>query len=797
MSDYGSFDEEDALAVITPVRRLQQRTLFGEVADVQVSPGEASYSSRERRRDEPATHHELDLEAIKTWVYPTNYTQRDYQYNMIVKALYTNVLIALPTGLGKTFIAAVVMYNWYRWAPKSKIVFLAPTKPLVTQQIEACYKVCGIPARDIAELTGGVVKAKRLAAYQQRRVFFLTPQTLQSDLRNELISPKEISCLVVDEAHHATGNYAYVDVVRQMRLETEGFRILALTATPGKSVETVQEVVDGLCISQIEIRNEGSIDIATYVHSKEIDTVVLDLTPEMESIQTKFAALLKPMIQRLTSMGVGMTGNATKLSAFAVREAVKRMQMQSRTSGNQNGHAAHAVGAILSSLAYQMEMLNTHGVRPFYDAMVDLKANVKSSEYKKRVVNNSTFSSMMSEMREALEDPEYTGHPKLDYLTNVILDHFQQAAEDGNTETRAMVFSSLRVSAEVIVSILKRHSPLIKPTPFYGQSAGKAGTGMTQREQLDTINKFKKGTFNVIVATSVGEEGLDIGEIDLIICYDTSSSPSRMLQRMGRTGRKRHGRVFVLCLRGREETAFLKAKDSHRVMQKKIEKGVDIVLKPAYRIIPWNVTPVCEKRLLLPPENDNIADRTLKTARKVPKRVMKQHTSGFVTAASLHCEEIYNPESTGLLTAAEQDELDQRFRLGHQSDACQAITRLETGIFLDAAEIRASSVEIKPSEGTLRLLALRRRLRKPRLEADLQRWRTCVEETGMTLSEIYRDQPRTQIETIYENNDEHYETDPTPNRVSSHESDEEPTSKRIRLSQLQRDSDDDSLPDIR
>ena len=96
----------------------------------------------------------FDNEAGQLWIYPTNYPLRDYQFNIIHKALFTNTLVCLPTGLGKTFIAAVVMYNFYRWYPNGKIVFLAPTKPLVTQQIEACHNVMGIPQEHSAEMTG-------------------------------------------------------------------------------------------------------------------------------------------------------------------------------------------------------------------------------------------------------------------------------------------------------------------------------------------------------------------------------------------------------------------------------------------------------------------------------------------------------------------------------------------------------------------------------------------------------------------------------------------------------------------
>lgn len=96
----------------------------------------------------------FDEQFGSTYIYPTNYPVRDYQFNIIKKALFENCLVVLPTGLGKTFIAAVVMYNYYRWYPRRKLIFMAPTKPLVAQQINACYNIMGIPVKDTAEMTG-------------------------------------------------------------------------------------------------------------------------------------------------------------------------------------------------------------------------------------------------------------------------------------------------------------------------------------------------------------------------------------------------------------------------------------------------------------------------------------------------------------------------------------------------------------------------------------------------------------------------------------------------------------------
>ena len=96
----------------------------------------------------------FDSAAGEQWTYPTNYPVRDYQFNIVQKCLFRNTLVCLPTGLGKTFIAAVVMFNFYQWYPAGKVVFLAPTKPLVRQQIEACHNIMGISQTHLAEMTG-------------------------------------------------------------------------------------------------------------------------------------------------------------------------------------------------------------------------------------------------------------------------------------------------------------------------------------------------------------------------------------------------------------------------------------------------------------------------------------------------------------------------------------------------------------------------------------------------------------------------------------------------------------------
>lgn len=196
--------------------------------------------------------------------------------------------MSLPTGLGKTFIAAVVMYNFYRWYPHGKIIFMAPTRPLVCQQIEACYNIMGIPQEVTAELTGSSIQASRVDIWNTKRVFFVTPQVLDNDLINIPGLTEKIKCVVFDEAHKAKGNYAYCGVIRTLYKKNQNFRVLALSATPGNSTKDILEVVDNLLISHLEFKTDDSPDVKPYIFAKSIETVVVPLGEKIQEMKDEF-----------------------------------------------------------------------------------------------------------------------------------------------------------------------------------------------------------------------------------------------------------------------------------------------------------------------------------------------------------------------------------------------------------------------------------------------------------------------------------------------------------------------------
>ncbi|KAL9130828.1 MAG: hypothetical protein Q9217_001080 [Psora testacea] len=654
--DYDSRFPQQRL--VAPLANLKQTTLFGTQA--QRAPS-LTQSKRKHHwpmanREEPPTHHEIDKDAMKTWVYPTNLGNiRHYQFSIVARGLYHNMLVALPTGLGKTFIAATIMLNWFRWTTTAQIVFVAPTKPLVSQQVKACFEIAGIPRSATSMLTGTTSPGLRAEVWKSKRVFFMTPQTLINDLKSGICDPKRLVLIVVDEAHRATGSYAYVEVVNFVKRFNTSFRVLALTATPGASIESVQEVIDGLGISRVEIRTEESLDIREYVHSRKIETVLFDNSDEMVMVMDLFSKALQPVLDKLIGINAYWTRDPMTLTPYGCTQARQRWYASDagrKAPGSLKGMVMTIFG-LLASLSHAIELLKFHGIGPFYHKVLAFRNNLHSKgqsgdKYANQINTSQPFQTMMSRVQIWINTTDFVGHPKLEYLQSVVLNHFLDAGEGRGasdpSSTRIMVFSHYRDSAEEIARVLERNGPMVRPHVFVGQASTKGSEGMDQKTQLNIIEKFKSGIYNTLVATSIGEEGLDIGEVDLIVCYDASASPIRMLQRMGRTGRKRAGNIVVTLMKGKEENNFVKAKDNYEKMQSEIASGARFNFhdEEARRIVPKDIQPVVDKRVVdIPPENTQ-ADLPEPTKRgRPPKRPPKKFhmpdgvRTGFVKASRL------------------------------------------------------------------------------------------------------------------------------------------------------------------
>lgn len=503
-------------------------------------------------------------------------------------------------------------------------------------------------------LIGGVSPALRAEEWKSKRVFFMTPQTLMIDLKHGYADPKKIVLLVVDEAHRATGNYAYVEVVSFLRRFNTSFRVLALTATPGADVEAVQKVIDGLDISRVEIRTEQSLDIKKYIHHRVVEKHVFSNSEEMQMCMDLYSQALQPTVNTFAGLNAFWSKDPLDLNPFGVRNAVQRWGADAGRMANpgQKG-MVHSISLILISISQGMELLKYHGIGPFYVKMKEFKdGSAKSkSKYRDSICNSEPFKKLLVRLETWTKNENFVGHPKMEFLQQAIIEHMVKAGDSTGTDptkpqSRIMVFAHFRDSAEEIVRVLRRHQPLVRPRVFVGQASGKNSDGMNQKEQLQVIEQFKAGTFNTLVATSIGEEGLDIGDLDLIILYDSKASPIRMLQRMGRTGRKREGKVIFLQMEGKEVNDANKAKESYEVMQQLIAEGSRFNFHDdiSRRILPRDVQPVVERRVVeIPFENsqtDWLPVPSKKRAKPLKKPPKKFHMpdgvlTGFVTAGRM------------------------------------------------------------------------------------------------------------------------------------------------------------------
>ncbi|TRY61353.1 hypothetical protein TCAL_01790 [Tigriopus californicus] len=626
--DHLGDEEDDAFLSLALEESLAQRDFDASIASGTTQPPVLPVATPQE--DLPG----FDVEAGRSWVYPINYTLRTYQFDIVKACLYQNTLVTLPTGLGKTFIAAVVMYNFFRWYPSGKVVFMAPTKPLVAQQIEACFKIMGIPQSETMEMTGNVAIGAREKAWKCKRVLFMTPQVMSNDLSRGLFPSRQVKLLVVDEAHRAQGDYAYCQVVRELQKSSNPhFRVVALSATPGSDIQAVRLMLQNLMISHIELRSEDSPDIVPYTFQRSIEKVVVPLGQELTCVKNKFLTIMEHFVRRLAKNGAlirrGNSVNPTHYTKFGLLQSRNEFRqnppatVDRTTQGVVEGDFASAI-----SLYHAYELLLQHGMRTFFNFLtksMDEQTGNRRLRYElNRLPVWHEISSAMTE--KFVEDPKNAklnssrpqlltqfgaakgsqetnlvlGHPKLERLREMVLDHFKAKQAEG-LDTKVMIFSQYRDSVQEITACLHFHRPLIKVMEFVGQAGTKGKKGLSQKEQIEVVKRFREGGFNTLVATCVGEEGLDIGEIDLIVCYDVSKSPIRLVQRMGRTGRKRAGRIIVLVTEGKEENTYNQSMYSKNSISKAILEKHKLAsfLTPSPRMVPKGMNPICHKMSMI------------------------------------------------------------------------------------------------------------------------------------------------------------------------------------------------------
>ncbi|WP_413790122.1 DEAD/DEAH box helicase [Thermococcus piezophilus] len=468
---------------------------------------------------------------------------RVYQEVIYVRCKEKNCLVVLPTGLGKTLIAMLIAD--YRLSKYSgKILMLAPTKPLAVQHAESFRKLFNLPADKINVLTGELSPKERAEIWEKSVVITATPQTIENDVLTGRISLEDVVLLVLDEAHRAVGNYAYVFIAKEYLNTARNPLVLGLTASPGSDEGRIREIIENLGIEHVEVRTENSPDVKPYVQRVAFEWVKVELPSIYKEVRSLLREMLKESLKPLAQFGL-VSSYSPDISKREVLQAGSKINAEV-AKGNYEIGRLRMYQAKAVKLQHAIELLETQG-------LTALQAYLKKLREDKRTKSS----------RELMDDPRMRkiiyilvqakelgiDHPKMEKLKELVKEQLSK-----KPNSKIIVFTNYRDTGKKIVEELRGMG--ISAERFIGQASRSNDKGMSQKQQKEVLERFSRGEFSVLAATSVGEEGLDVPEVDLVVFYEPVPSAIRSIQRRGRTGRHRSGRVVILMAKGTRDEAY-------------------------------------------------------------------------------------------------------------------------------------------------------------------------------------------------------------------------------------------------
>ncbi len=484
---------------------------------------------------------------------PTTLRALPFQIDLARIAIADDLLVVLPTGLGKTVIAALAAAEVVRRG-SGKVLVLAPTRPLVVQHAEAFRSWFG-PLR-IARYTGTVRKPVREGSWESAEVVFSTPELVDHDAAAGRYSLADVGLLVFDEAHHAVGNYAYVPVAARFRAERRpGARLLGLTASPGGAQARIDEVVGVLGVRRVEARHRDEDGVREYVQPVDIEHRWVDLPAEIRAIQEGLRAANLAEGRTLQKMGYL---RKKPLASLSVKDLIAlRSEVFARPGPMTRKFGPLFHQLILLHLHHALERLETQGLEPFVQYVERVAGKQKVGRGDQAFLKVPQLVQGLGAARAILAADHPTSHPKVDALVDLVREEFSKPR---GRPPRILVFAQFRDTIQGIRAALDAQG--WAAGRFVGQSTRDADDpGMSQLEQTTVLNEFRVGRFPILVASSVAEEGLDVPDVDLVVFFESVPSEIRAIQRRGRTGRSSLGRVVLLLTRETRDVGYQKAEE--------------------------------------------------------------------------------------------------------------------------------------------------------------------------------------------------------------------------------------------
>ncbi|MGV8151032.1 MAG: DEAD/DEAH box helicase [Candidatus Woesearchaeota archaeon] len=497
-------------------------------------------------------------------MYLKDFEPRLYQESIFNTCTRHNTLVVLPTGIGKTAIFLMMAAFRLNLYPKSKILLLGPTRPLIEQYFSVFEKHFNIDKGKMTIFTGFVSPEKRQELWKGAQIIFSTPQGLENDIMSGRISLSDVSLIGFDECHRSTGDYSYNFIAKQYMKKALYPRIVGLTASPGADNEKIQEVCQNLFIEKIEVRTSKDEDVVPYVQEVDIDKRFVELPDIFKDVKKYFDAAIKSKTRELKNLGfVSDSVNYSKKNLLGIQASLHAKIAH----GEKDFEVLKSLSLLaeIIKISHAVELLETQGIDSLKQYMDKLQheASLGKTKASQNVVKDINFRSAYIKLQHA----EGIEHPKLIELKQIIAEELDASIAE-NSGKKIIIFSQYRDSGIKITNMINTMG--FRAKLFVGQ-AKKKDTGLSQKKQKEMLEQFSNSEFNVLVSSSVGEEGLDIPQVDLVIFYEPVPSAIRKIQRSGRTGRLEKGRIIMLITKDTmDEVYYHVARNKEKMMYKAI-----------------------------------------------------------------------------------------------------------------------------------------------------------------------------------------------------------------------------------
>jgi Fanconi anemia group M protein len=319
-----------------------------------------------------------------------------------------------------------------------------------------------------------------------------------------------------------------------------------MTASPGGVQEKVQEVCTNLGIAHIENRTENDPDVRPYVFERDLEYISIDLPSDLTAAVRVINALIEERLALLASLHFTVP-KRDKLTMKALNEI--NVQIQQRIANRDPvAYSAASVYAACMKLRHAITLAESQGsevLKAYLAKLVAEGTGSGGSKASQGLVKDPSFRELFEQSLTWTQEL----HPKLDITLRLVQEQLQ-----AHPDSRIIIFATFRDTVQLLADYLVKNG--ITCERFVGQASKDTEKGLSQKKQIAALTRFREGEFKVLIATSVGEEGLDVPSTDMVIFYEAVPSEIRSIQRKGRTGRSRAGRVVVLVTKGTSDEVF-------------------------------------------------------------------------------------------------------------------------------------------------------------------------------------------------------------------------------------------------